>query len=514
MKYPIGIQDFETLRKDGYLYIDKTAFIYRMVHTGRYYFLSRPRRFGKSLLLSTIEAYFQGKRNLFSGLAIDSLENEWTDYPVLRLDLNTGIYSSPESLILRLERTLDQWEEKYGGDPKVKEFYLRFERIVQVASEQCGRRVVILVDEYDKPLIQNFGNEQLQEELRGILRAFYSVLKTQDRYIKFALLTGFSKFGKLSVFSDLNNLEDISLNNDWATLCGITQEEIRSQLMPVVAEMAQRIGLQTEDVLDELKSMYDGYHFGYDSEGVYNPFSLLNSLKNQRFEDYWFETGTPSFLIELLKQTNYDLNRLNHEELTSDMLNLNSPVTVNPVPLLYQSGYLTIKGYDERFKMYKLGFPNKEVENGFVRYLLPYYVPGEGNRSEFFIRNFVSEIERGDVESFMERLQTMFSDISYQVMGEMELYFQNTMYVVFKMLGFYTDVEWTTHRGRIDIVIKTKDYIYVMEIKLDGSVEDALNQIEEKGYADPYRKDSRKLFKIGVNFSSSLRGIEKWRVAE
>ena len=514
MKYPIGIQDFETLRKDGYLYIDKTAFIYRMVHTGRYYFLSRPRRFGKSLLLSTIEAYFQGKRNLFSGLAIDSLENEWTDYPVLRLDLNTGIYSSPESLILRLERTLDQWEEKYGGDPKVKEFYLRFERIVQVASEQCGRRVVILVDEYDKPLIQNFGNEQLQEELRGILRAFYSVLKTQDRYIKFALLTGVSKFGKLSVFSDLNNLEDISLNNDWATLCGITQEEIRCQLMPVVAEMAQRNGLQTEDVLDELKSMYDGYHFGYDSEGVYNPFSLLNSLKNQRFDDYWFETGTPTYLVKLLQKHHYDLERMTHEETDAQVLNSIDSESTNPIPVIYQSGYLTIKGYDEEFGMYRLGFPNREVEEGFVRFLLPYYANVNKVESPFEIQKFVREVRSGDYNSFFRRLQSFFADTTYEVIRDQELHYENVLFIVFKLVGFYAKVEYHTSEGRIDLVLQTDKFIYIMEFKLNGMAEEALQQINDKHYALPFEMDERKLFKIGVNFSAETRNIEKWIVEE
>lgn len=260
--------------------------------------------------------------------------------------------------------------------------------------------------------------------------------------------------------------------------------------------------------------MYDGYHFDRDSIGVYNPFSLLNALKNKQFNDYWFETGTPSFLVEMLKRTNYELNHLAHEEQTSDMLNSIDSVHRNPVPLLYQSGYLTIKGYDERFRMYKLGFPNQEVENGFVRYLLPYYAPKERGESEFFIQKFIQEVERGDAEAFMERFQTMFADNSYQVVGKMELYFQNTMYVIFKMMGFYTEVERTIHRGRIDIVIKTSDYIYVMEIKLDGSADEALRQIHEKGYAEPYRKDGRKVFLVGVNFSSVAKGVEEWKVEE
>ena len=514
MRFPIGIQSFEKLIKAGYLYVDKTELIYKMVDTGNYYFLSRPRRFGKSLLVSTIEAYFKGKKELFKGLAMERLETDWTECPVFHLDLNTGKYESVQSLLDTLNEALTAWEQEYGAVEAERNVGLRFKGVVQRAYEKTGQRVAILVDEYDKPLLQNIGNNELQEELRGILRLFYSVLKTQDRYIKFGLLTGVSKFSKLSVFSDLNNLEDISLNRNWASLCGITEEELHSGLKPAVEEMAESNGLTYEETLDRLKEMYDGYHFDRDSIGVYNPFSLLNALKNKQFNDYWFETGTPSFLVEMLKRTNYELNHLAHEEQTSDMLNSIDSVHRNPVPLLYQSGYLTIKGYDERFRMYKLGFPNQEVENGFVRYLLPYYAPKERGESEFFIQKYIQEVERGDAEAFMERLQTMFADNSYQVMGKMELYFQNCMYVIFKMMGFYTEVERTTHRGRIDIVIKTTDYIYVMEIKLDGSADEALRQIHEKGYAEPYRKDGRKVFLVGVNFSSDTKGVEEWKVEE
>ena len=487
MRFPIGIQNFRTLREDGYLYIDKTELIYKLVDTGCYYLLSRPRRFGKSLLVSTLEAYFQGKKEQFKGLAMERLEKDWTARPVFHLDLNVGKYESTQSLLDTLNEALTVWEQEYGAAEAERNVGLRFKGVVQRAYEKTGHRVAILVDEYDKPLLQNIGNNELQEELRGILRLFYSVLKTQDRYIKFGLLTGVSKFSKLSVFSDLNNLDDIS---------------------------AESNGLTYEETLDRLKEMYDGYHFDRDSIGVYNPFSLLNALKNKQFNDYWFETGTPSFLVEMLKRTNYELKNLAHEEQTSDMLNSIDSVYRNPVPLLYQSGYLTIKGYDERFRMYKLGFPNQEVENGFVRYLLPYYSPKERGESEFFIQKFIQEVERGDAEAFMERLQTMFADNSYQVMGKMELYFQNCMYVIFKMMGFYTEVERTTHRGRIDIVIKTSDYIYVMEIKLDGSADEALRQIHEKGYAEPYRKDGRKVFLVGVNFSSDTKGVEEWTVEE
>ena len=512
--YPIGIQNFEKLRLGGYFYIDKTALIYKMVKTGSYYFLSRPRRFGKSLLISTLEAYFQGKKELFEGLAMEKLEKEWRRHPILHMDLNIGKYDTPDSLDRILNKALTDWEAIYGTGAAETTLALRFAGIIKRAYEQTGERVVILVDEYDKPMLQAINNEALQAHFRDTLKPFYGVLKTMDGCIRFGMLTGVTKFGKVSVFSDLNNLEDISLNRNWASLCGITEEELHSGLKPAVEEMAESNGLTYEETLDRLKEMYDGYHFDRDSIGVYNPFSLLNALKNKQFNDYWFETGTPSFLVEMLKRTNYELKNLAHEEQTSDMLNSIDSVYRNPVPLLYQSGYLTIKGYDERFRMYKLGFPNQEVENGFVRYLLPYYSPKERGESEFFIQKFIQEVERGDAEAFMERLQTMFADNSYQVMGKMELYFQNCMYVIFKMMGFYTEVERTTHRGRIDIVIKTSDYIYVMEIKLDGSADEALRQIHEKGYAEPYRKDGRKVFLVGVDFSSDTKGVEEWKIEE
>lgn len=514
MKYPIGVQDFEKVITGGFVYVDKTELVYRLVTTGSYYFLSRPRRFGKSLLVSTLEAYFKGKRELFKGLAVDELEREWIEYPVLHLDLNTGKYDNKEALYNTLNLTLMSWESIYGASAAEVSPELRFLGIVRRAFEQTGRRVVILIDEYDKPLLQAIGNDELQDEYRSILRAFYSVLKTQDRYIRFGLLTGVTKFGKLSVFSDLNNLEDISMRRQWSSICGITEEEIHRYFEPAVRDMAAENGYTYEETLSKLEEMYDGYHFCNDTVGVYNPFSLLNALKNKVFEDYWFETGTPLFLVKCMQRTNYNLNDLSTEEQSADSLNSIDAASVNPVPLIYQSGYLTIKDYDKEFKLYKLGYPNKEVENGFVRYLLPYYTPTDEKNSEFFIRNFVLEVRKGKPEAFMERLKTMFADQSYTVMGQMELYFQNSMYVIFKILGFYSEVERTTNRGRIDLVIKTKDFIYIIEIKLDGTAADALRQINEKGYAEPYAKDGRKLFKIGVNFSSETKGIAEWTVEE
>jgi len=515
MKYPIGIQDFEKIRNDGYVYVDKTALVYQLADRGSYYFMSRPRRFGKSLLISTLEAYFSGKKELFKGLALEKLETKWTKHPILHLDLNTAKYNeNADSLNKVLNDALVRWEELYGTFPSEVTLELRFKGIVQRACEKTGERVVILVDEYDKPMLQAIGNPELQENFRNTLKAFYSVLKTQDRYIKLAFLTGVTKFGKVSVFSDLNNLEDISMNESYVSLCGITEQELHDYFDEGVAALGEKNGMSKEECYDKLKEMYDGYHFETGVIGIYNPFSLLNTLKNMKFSNYWFETGTPSFLVELLKQSNYDLNNLQEEQQSSDMLNSIDSMAKDPIPVIYQSGYLTIKGYNKEFGWYNLGFPNKEVEEGFVKYLLPSYVPVEEKKTEFFIGNFINDIERGRPEAFMERMQTMFADTDYRVAGKMELYFQNAMYLVFKMMGFYTEVERSTSRGRMDVLIKTKDYIYVMELKLDGSAEEALHQIEEKGYALPFAKDPRKLFKIGVNFSSATRGIEEWKIVE
>jgi len=514
IKYPVGVQDFESLRKDNYLYIDKTALIYKLVNTGRYYFISRPRRFGKSLLVSTLSAYFQGKKELFEGLAIEKLEKDWKRVPVFHLDLNNGKYDSLEGLNAVLNDHLSRWESIYGTRPSEQTLSLRFAGVIERAHQQTGERVAVLIDEYDKPLLQNIGNDEMQEKLRATLRSFYSVIKGNDKDITFGLLTGVTKFGKLSVFSDLNSPDDISISRQWSALCGITEEELRTQLSVGIDEMAEANGMTRDETLARLKKKYDGYHFHRNVEGVYNPFSLLCALRKKEFEDYWFETGTPTFLVKLLQQSDYNLNDLTQEEQSADMLNSIEYVELNPIPMLYQSGYLTIRGYDEEFGNYKLGFPNEEVERGFIRFLLPAYAPRRDNKSAFFVENFVRDVRKGDIDTFLKRLQTMFADNSYTVQGDKELYFQNTMYVIFKMMGFYVDIERTTSYGRIDMVVKTQDNIYVIEIKLDGTADEALKQIEEKGYAAPYAMDKRKLYKIGINFASDIRGISEWKIAE
>lgn len=366
--YPIGIQSFEKIRKNGYFYVDKTALIYRLVQTGSYYFLSRPRRFGKSLLLSTLEAYFSGARELFEGLALEQLEKEWKKHPILHLDLNIGKYDAPHSLDDILNKALLEWEAIYGTGAGEVTLALRFAGVVERAYKQTGESVVILVDEYDKPMLQAIGDKELQTEFRNTLKPFYGVLKTMDRCIRFALLTGVTKFGKISVFSDLNNLNDISMDEPFVSICGLTEKEVHNNLEEDLHELATVQKMTYEQVCAELKECYDGYHFVEDSEGIYNPFSVLNTFYKMKFGSYWFETGTPTYLVELLKHNHYDLEQMTHEETSVDVLN-SIYDDDSPIPVIYQSGYLTIKGYNSRFGTYCLGFPNREVEEGFIRLL-------------------------------------------------------------------------------------------------------------------------------------------------
>ena len=372
--------------------------------------------------------------------------------------------------------------------------------------------MVILVDEYDKPLLQAIGNEELQTAYRNMLKAFYGALKSCDRYIRSAFLTGVTKFGKVSVFSDLNNLQDISMLPAYSYICGVNEDELHQYFDDSVNELAENCGLTKEDCYEKLRRDYDGYHFDEFSKGVYNPFSLLNTLKNKVFRDYWFETGTPSFLVYQLKKTGYILDNMTTEELSTDTLNSIDIMDENPLPLLYQSGYLTLNSYDREFATYQLCFPNREVEQGFVRYLLPFYTPKTKDKSTYAITQFVKDIRNGDAEGFMRRLEGFFAKGDYQVMGDLELYFQNTLYVIFQMLGFYVEVERHTTNGRMDILLQTPQYIYILELKINQSAKVALQQIEDKGYANPFINDNRQLFKIGVNFSTETKLIDDWKI--
>lgn len=369
MKYPIGIQDFEDLQRNGYAYVDKTNFVYKLADEGKYYFLSRPRRFGKSLFLSTLEAYFQGKKELFEGLAIYDLETEWKKYPIFHIDLNTANFREKDSLYMVLNDYLTTWESKYGARESEATLALRFKGVIARAAEKEGCGVVILIDEYDKPILQTLRDPELQAEHRAQLKAFYSVLKTQDRYIKFAFLTGVTKFGKVSVFSDLNNLTDISMDYRYISICGMTEKELLTNFKEGINELASANEDNETETIDKLRMRYAGYYFEENSEEIYNPFSVLNTLANSRYDDYWFKADTHTFLIDILKKHDYCITDLNKAQVKANMMN---NVDFNPIPVIFQSGYLTIKSYDERFKNYQLGIPNKEVEEGILNTLLPH----------------------------------------------------------------------------------------------------------------------------------------------
>ncbi len=510
-KLPIGIQTFAEIREENYLYVDKTAFVWQIANTGKPYFLSRPRRFGKSLLLSTFEAYFEGKKELFEGLAISGLEKEWKKYPVLHLDLNAKKYGNSDDLLAILNQHLEKWEAVYGDEKKERSPEERFSYVIRRASEQSGCGVIVLVDEYDKPLLQALENEALLDDYRKTLKAFYGVLKSSDRYLRFVFLTGVTKFAQVSVFSDLNQLNDISLDLAYATVCGITKEELTSTFVPELERQSVANKITLDEVVEVMTRKYDGYHFHPKGAGVFNPFSILNSFYKLEFGNYWFQTGTPTFLVELLKTSKYDLRILiDGVEATASSFTEYRVEANNPISLIYQSGYLTIKGYDKEFQLYRLAFPNDEVRYGFLNFLVPYYTPVNEEEQGFYIGKFIQELRTGDVDAFLTRLQAFFADFPYELNEKTERHYQVVFYLVFKLMGQFTGAEVLSARGRADAVVKTPKYIYVFEFKLNGTAEQALQQISEKGYLIPYQADGRELVKVGVEFSAEKRNIDRW----
>ena len=505
------MQSFESIRQNNFLYVDKTKHIYNLANSNRYYFLSRPRRFGKSLFLSTLEAYFLGKKELFKGLYIETVEKQWTEYPVLYLDMNSGIYDSEERLLNSLNYHLSEWEKEYSIQTKFVNPEDRFSNIIKTAVKQTGKQVVILVDEYDKPLLQTIDNEELHDKFKGILKGVYSVLKGCDKYIRFGMLTGVTKFSKISLFSDLNNLMDISLDENYTDICGITEEEIKTNFKEHLQAFAEKENTTKEDILSQLKAMYDGYHFSKNTDvDIYNPFSLINSLTRREFENYWFQTGTPTFLIKLLKENDYDLKDFSEGNITARDLTSKESMLSAPVALFYQSGYITIKDYDKELQEYTLGYPNKEVEQSFLEFLLPRYVHTIDDKSASYLSKFIKDLRAGRVEDFLEKMKVFFAGIPYDIIKDTENYYQTILFLICRLVGFYSQAEYRTSRGRMDMVIKTKDYIYVFEFKFDKSAKEALEQIDSKDYPLAFQQDERKLYKIGVNFSSQTKNIDEY----
>ena len=507
-KLPIGIQSFEKLRKGDFLYVDKTRLVYDLAHSGgNYFFLSRPRRFGKSLLLSTLKAYFAGRKDLFEGLDVMNLEHDWKQHPVLHLDLNTGDYISVEGLWAMFRRHIEQWEKQYGIVPTQDDLPMRFVNIINALNE-----VVILVDEYDKPLLQTMEDVELQDRFRTILKSMYSVLKTCDAHIRFALLTGVSRFSHVSIFSDLNNLTDITLNNAYAAICGITEEELRTAFAEHISNLAKQQGTTDDDILAQLKNMYDGYHFTASMVDVYNPFSLLNAFYSRDLTSYWYQSGTPTFLIKRLENNHVEILDLSSGKLTANSLADTDSVGDNWLALFFQTGYLTIKGYNKITQSYRLGFPNREVEEGFVKSLIPHYTKRNVQQTSAFINGAYEALMSGDPEEFLRQMQIFLVGVPYELVRDDENYYQTVIYLLCRLIGFYTQAEYHTSYGRIDMVLQTSDYLYIFEFKIDLPAKVGARQIEERDYALPFASDPRKLFRVAVSFNTEKRNINAWQI--
>ena len=528
-KLPVGIQSFEKLRRDGYLYIDKTPFIWKLVQSSNPYFLSRPRRFGKSLFLSTLKAYFRGQKELFTNLYIEKAEEEqaaqenrsaWQEYPVFYLDFNIGNYNCMETLTENLNIFLSQLEGLYGSSDIEESSAKRFAGLLERAYKQTGKQAVILVDEYDKPLLQTMGsNEELNEKYRNELKAFYSVIKTCDEYIRFAFLTGVTKFSKISIFSDLNNLRDISMEEDYAGICGITQEELEANFQPEIQVLADRQQLEYDQALAALKQWYDGYLFHPAGEGMYNPYSLLNAFVKKEIKSYWFATGTPTFLVNFLKDAHFFIPNLDGKvELNETGLETYRAVAQDVLPILFQSGYLTIKKYITEARMYLLGFPNDEVRYGFLENLMPVYAAIPFVETGKSVWQFVQDIREGNVNGFMERMQSIISGIPYDDFPKEKLKlreqnYQTAVYLIFALMGQFVQTEVHCSTGRADCVVQTADTIYIFEFKLSdsGSADDAIKQIQEQQYGAQYKSDGKKIVLIGSSFDEKMQTIKDWK---
>ena len=519
MKYPIGMQSFDQIIEDGYVYIDKTDMVYSLAHEGKIYFLSRPRRFGKSLLLSTLKNYFLGRKELFKGLKIDSLEKEWKVYPVFHLDFNGGNFTQKGILEKWIGGYISSWERERGFKTDSEQpLGMRFIEILKYAHEQSGNRAVVLVDEYDKPILDVLDvDRNLEEEHRNILKGFYSVFKGADEHLQFVFLTGVTKFSQVSVFSGFNQPKDISMHGKYETLCGITQEELDATFREPIENMAKVYKCSYEEMRERLKAQYDGYHFSDLMTDIYNPFSLLNAFDAERISDYWFKSGTPSYLIRLLSHSNENMNDITGKYYApKEFIDYKADVE-QPLPMIYQSGYLTIKEFDMDFGLFLLDYPNKEVKEGFLSLIASKYF-NNGDMIYPWIREAAVFLRKGDTEGFRTGLTSFLASIPYTMSRkenerERERYFHYTFYLIMRLISVYTVyTEKVQSQGRVDCIVETPDYVYIFEFKLDGTAEEAMRQIEEKGYAREYESDSRKLYKIGAVFSSETGTIEDWKI--
>lgn len=501
--YPIGMQTFSEIREEDFLYVDKTEYIYRMTHTsGKYFFLSRPRRFGKSLLVSTMQSYFEGKKELFKGLAIEKLEKDWTEYPVLHFSLAGGKHMEKDQLVRYLLYILKVNEEKFGivndsPDPNV-----RMLNLIKTVYEQTGQKVVVLIDEYDAPLLDVVHEDTSLDILREVMRNFYSPLKDSDRMLRFVFLTGITKFSQLSIFSELNNITNVSMHQEYAGICGITKEELLDKFDEDIDVLAGRLGLTHEQALSKLKENYDGYHFTWPSSDIFNPYSLLNCLAEGQMNSYWFGSGTPTYLLNMMRKYDFTPIDLGEQmDASKDDFDAATETMTTIMPLLYQSGYITIKNYDPETELYTLALPNKEVRIGLYRSMLPYYLAAKSAMCNTTVAKMSSLINKGNMDGALQLLKTFWETVPYCDNTDYEGHYQQTMYIIFALLtNFRILVEQHTFRGRTDITMETKDTIYVIELKFNKSAQEALDQINNKHYADAFALRGKTVEKIGMNF--------------
>lgn len=501
--YPIGMQTFSEIREEDFLYVDKTEYIYRMTHTsGKYFFLSRPRRFGKSLLVSTFESYFEGKKELFKGLAIEKLEKEWTKYPVLHFSLAGGKHMEKDQLVRYLLYILKVNEEKFGIVNESPDPNVRMLNLIKTVYEQTGQKVVVLIDEYDAPLLDVVHEDTSLDILREVMRNFYSPLKDSDRMLRFVFLTGITKFSQLSIFSELNNITNVSMHQEYAGICGITKEELLDKFDEDIDVLAGRLGLTHEQALSKLKENYDGYHFTWPSSDIFNPYSLLNCLAEGQMNSYWFGSGTPTYLLNMMRKYDFTPIDLGEQmDASKDDFDAATETMTTIMPLLYQSGYITIKNYDPETELYTLALPNKEVRIGLYRSMLPYYLAAKSAMCNTTVAKMSSLINKGNMDGALQLLKTFWETVPYCDNTDYEGHYQQTMYIIFALLtNFRILVEQHTFRGRTDITMETKDTIYVIELKFNKSAQEALDQINNKHYADGFALRGKTMEKIGMNF--------------
>lgn len=512
-RYPIGIQTFSEIRERNYLYIDKTQYLVDFIDKGyKYVFLSRPRRFGKSLFASMIHAYYEGRKDLFEGLAMGEYEKDWVKHPVLHLDMSAAKHMDKDMLERYLADMLTDQEAVFGYKSEKQDPNIRLKDLVVTANRLTGRKVVLIIDEYDAPLLDVVHEEQNLAALRRATQNFYSPIKSLDPYLEFVFLTGITKFAQLSIFSELNNLFNISMYDKYSAICGISSEELHTQMLPDVERLAEHLHLSVDETFERLKRKYDGYHFSKNSEDVYNPFSLIKALASGDIGDYWFDSGTPTYIIKLLQKYNVGLRDLTGQDAGVSDFDVSPENMTTALPLLYQSGYLTIKHYDPMIDLYTLGYPNEEVRMGMVRSLAANYLtPAEGTNSSFVIK-FVKAVIADDMEQALTLMHAYLAGVSYRLSNKTERDVQTIFYLVFSLIGSFIKVEEESAHGRADVVITLPSVVYVMELKFDGSADAALRQIDEKGYLIPYTADGKRLVKVGVNYSSEERTITEWRI--